>query len=87
MLHEELEEQFQSLRREVDELRAEVAELKKRTTDDEPLLPGVECDFAPSTQGDKSCKAFMGRIVAVVKESDTLGLTDDEWRMFSSPDE
>ena len=86
MLQDEMEEQLQSLKREVDELRAEVAERKRKTPDDEPLLPGVEYDFVPKVV-EKNTITITARITGVIREPSTLGLTDEEWELYSSPDE
>jgi hypothetical protein len=86
MLQDEVEEQLLSLKREVDELRAEIAELKRIPSDDEQLLPDVEYDFVVNAE-EKVALTSKGRIVGVVQESNTLGLTDEEWNLYTSPDE
>lgn len=86
MLQEEIEEQLQALTKEVEELRAEVETLKEKASDEPTLIPGAEYDFVP-TVPDKVIGTFVMRVGKVIREDNSLCLTDDEWQMYSIGDQ
>ena len=82
MLQVEIEEQLHELTRKVEELSAEVKELKEEPT----LIPGVEYDLVTSVP-NKVIGTFTLRITGIRKADCTLALTDEEWRLYAAPEE
>ena len=83
MLQEEIEEQLQSLTKQVEELRAEVETLKEQRPDEVALIPGAEYDFVPSVR-EKVIARGVAKIIRVEKAPTDLGLSPREWEQFSA---
>jgi uncharacterized protein YdhG (YjbR/CyaY superfamily) len=87
MLQDEMEEQLQTLTKQVEELRAEVETLKEKIDDDEPtLIPEAEYDFVPTFE-PKVIARGIAKIVRVVEGPKDLGLSAHEWEILSIPED
>jgi hypothetical protein len=86
MLQEEMEEQLQTLTKQVEELRSEVETLKEQRFEEPRLIPGAEYDFVPSLK-PKVIARGIGRIVRIVNATHELGLSAREWEQFSSDED
>jgi hypothetical protein len=86
MLHEEFDEQLQALTKQVEELRADVQLLKEKREEEVTLIPGAEYDLVPSLK-PKVIGTFVMRVGKIYEASSLLGLTDEEWRLYSTPDD
>jgi hypothetical protein len=86
MLEDQFEERLDALTKRVEELSTEVETLKKERAEESGLIPGAEYDFVP-TVAEKIIGRYTIRVGKTCKADSLLGLTDEEWRLYSTPDE
>ena len=86
MFEKDIEERLEALERKFDDLSAELDANKKKREEEETLIPGAEYDFVPFYE-PQVIGRYMIRVGKIVEADSLLGLTDEEWKQFSTEDD
>ncbi|MBM3993503.1 MAG: hypothetical protein FJ303_05040 [Planctomycetes bacterium] len=83
MQEHEIEERLDVLEKKVEDLAAELQDVKNHGEEEPKLIPGAEFDFVPSAP-QKVIARGVAKIIRVGKAPDDLGLSAREWELLSA---